>query len=86
MVWLSIAVVGVTSVVRVTEKIHHRAIAQTSADSIALAAAGYDDETALRFARLLHVSVVSLHRDNNTVTVHVLHQGRRAVATALQPV
>jgi hypothetical protein len=84
-VWLAITVISVGSLTRVTATIHERAEVQTHADSIALAAADHGDEKAFRFAHSLNVTVVSLRRNNNTVTVHVQQHGRRAVATAVHP-
>ncbi len=85
MVWLAVTVLGVGSLTRVTATIHSRAEVQTHADSIALAAADHGDEKAVRFARSLHVTVVSIRRTTNTVTVHATHRGLNAVATALHP-
>ena len=85
MVWLAVTVLGVGSLTRVTATIHRRAEVQTHADSIALAAADHGDEKALRFARSLNVTVVSLRRYNNTITIHVVQRGLHAMATALHP-
>ena len=85
MVWLAVTVLGVSSLARVTATIHRRAEVQTHADSIALAAADHGDEKAVRFARSLHVTVVSIRRTNNTVTVQVAQRGLHAVATAVHP-
>ncbi len=85
MVWLAVTVLGVGSLTRITATIHGRAEVQTHADSIALAAADHGDEKAVRFARSLHVTVVSIRRTNNTVTVHVVKRGLHAVATAVHP-
>ncbi len=85
MLWLAVTVLGVGSLTRVTATIHGRAEVQTHADSIALAAADHGDEKAARFARLLHVTLVSIRRTNNTVTVQVAQRGLHAVATAVHP-
>ena len=83
--WLAVTVLGVASLTRVTATIHGRAEVQTHADSIALAAADHGDEKAARFARSLQVTVVSIRRTNNTVTVQVAQRGLHAVATAVHP-
>ena len=85
MVWLAVTVLGVGSLTQVTATIHGRAEVQTHADSIALAAADHGDEKAVRFARSLHVTVVSIRRTNNTVTVQLTQRGLHAVATAVHP-
>ena len=85
-VWLAVTVISVGSLTRVTATIHRHAEVQTHADSIALAAADHGDDKALRFARSLHVTVVSIRRTNNTVTIHVAQRELHAIATALHPV
>lgn len=70
MVWLSITVVAAVAVVRVTEKMHHRAVAQTSADAIAMAAVQYGELTARHFAGVLGVKRLQFRTDAGVVTAY----------------
>lgn len=84
-VWVAITLFGVAAITRATVVVHHRAVVQTNADAIALAAADHGDETARQFARLLNVRVVSMKRGAHTVTVRIFAHGQNAEATAFRP-
>ena len=84
-VWLVVTIAGVASIARATVVVQRRAEIQTHADSIALAAANYGDTIAREFADSLNVTVMSVLRDTNTVTVRVRANQQFAVASAFQP-